>query len=1071
MVRLKGLYRWKLVNKDTGKVDLEGEQWNVVTDGFIRLNTYNYDRLAGDSRYDGFAIFLSETTPLPSVELRQYRVADANIVRAETTARIFQTTDTPNNRLYAAYNFSPPVSERTITVIGVDGYVGRYSGGSGSEPMISFIELTTPITQADNQFLYVQYNMYAEFILGGANAPDNAFLRYYLNQDLIGYGYTKFYIGDYNSPTPKSGLYAYLCQFLPASDVNNIGRLPYVLLQLTGMTTNVGTQWGYRYYHQLSTTAWTGPVGSIVYTGRESSDTEEVIPLSWAYSPAEVDPSISRIFVHAAGRYQDSFSNPAYPPSSRASISISGTPTNKLTANCKVVITKTGDASDIDTNSYSGTSGNDYLTMGSSDWVVGDQIELDSNAPAPLDDVTEYYVVDKNGNDIKLSETDVGSPITLTGTDSGTATRVNTGRYQLEINPWSGYVSSWDNLAPMEDNDGNVQSMDNWLVNQEPASIKGKFRYGDYIYCFCQAAGRFPIDIARQRYATVETAVPFLKFGSEVELERFQGHTEGAGTYAGHVYIATSKGLYDWDMSSPSTPPALMSITSLVETDIRDVVFDEATEFLWVGTMDGVRKIDLSTNTMVREYSRAHGEFATMVSDGEVIFPYQLTAHNGRVVRGGYQKGGTSEYVGYSSCWCIDDNIPGWVMVHQSSSSSDFLAGGRLNKYTGNIVTYRRVSYQTLYWYTWDNVVVTGMGTGTAIYGSYATLGGGNGVLNGEPSLFFAQVGRDEWLTAHKPNGNRYVWNLYFYKEGTASATNTLIVETGYGAEDPVDDIQFMSGREPLKFDNGAICPSIKTLVFGFGAFGNQKFGWNGSSWEMGLDQDRPIPKTGTHPLPNGLTIDFNNSVGDPWDTQFIINERFHFVYGPFPIKDNLQEYTLQSRYYYCKSVGVEDDSISSIPLYYEIPGKSDGDFRDMDTLSYTIKIMDGSTRLTAVNLNGAVAFTADDSTDILTVADDIPTGAPVYLSSTEDLPSPLEVGWYWAINISSTQIKLAASYADAIATTPIDITDTGTGTHSYQVALPGADEYYANHAGGFFVFNPANAGNNLELTYNYTLY
>ena len=94
-----------------------------------------------------------------------------------TTARIFQTTDTPNNRLYAAYNFSPPVSERTITVIGVDGYVGRYSGGSGSEPMISFIELTTPITQADNQFLYVQYNMYAEFILGGANAPDNAFLK------------------------------------------------------------------------------------------------------------------------------------------------------------------------------------------------------------------------------------------------------------------------------------------------------------------------------------------------------------------------------------------------------------------------------------------------------------------------------------------------------------------------------------------------------------------------------------------------------------------------------------------------------------------------------------------------------------------------------------------------------------------------------------------------------------------------------------------------------------------------------------------------------------------------------
>lgn len=81
--------------------------------------------------------------------------------------------------------------------------------------------------------------------------------------------------------------------------------------------------------------------------------------------------------------------------------------------------------------------------------------------------------------------------------------------------------------------------------------------------------------------------------------------------------------------------------------------------------------------------------------------------------------------------------------------------------------------------------------------------------------------------------------------------------------------------------------------------------------------------------------------------------------------------------------------------------------------------------------------FTASAGTDLIT----IPTagtwgytGVKVKLSSSGTLPAGLSAQSYWLIYVSSTTFKLAASLADAVAGTFIDITGAGTGTHTLEV-------------------------------------
>ena len=94
--------------------------------------------------------------------------------------------------------------------------------------------------------------------------------------------------------------------------------------------------------------------------------------------------------------------------------------------------------------------------------------------------------------------------------------------------------------------------------------------------------------------------------------------------------------------------------------------------------------------------------------------------------------------------------------------------------------------------------------------------------------------------------------------------------------------------------------------------------------------------------------------------------------------------------------------------------------------------------------------FTAETS-DICTysstanIPSNILTGTRVRLTTTTTLPAGLALATdYYVIRLSDTTFSLGSSYANAIAGTAVNITDTGTGTHTISWLLP----RYTNGAG-----------------------
>ena len=114
----------------------------------------------------------------------------------------------------------------------------------------------------------------------------------------------------------------------------------------------------------------------------------------------------------------------------------------------------------------------------------------------------------------------------------------------------------------------------------------------------------------------------------------------------------------------------------------------------------------------------------------------------------------------------------------------------------------------------------------------------------------------------------------------------------------------------------------------------------------------------------------------------------------------------------------------------------------------------------TTNTLGRSATFTSDAGTDLMTytsvtsLPSNILTGTRVRLTTTTTLPAPLATATdYYVIRMSDGTFELATSYANAIAGTQIDITTTGTGTHTITWLLP----RYTNGAGVQAIFfNPA---------------
>jgi len=114
----------------------------------------------------------------------------------------------------------------------------------------------------------------------------------------------------------------------------------------------------------------------------------------------------------------------------------------------------------------------------------------------------------------------------------------------------------------------------------------------------------------------------------------------------------------------------------------------------------------------------------------------------------------------------------------------------------------------------------------------------------------------------------------------------------------------------------------------------------------------------------------------------------------------------------------------------------------------------------TTNTLSQSDTFTANtDDTMTYSSTANIPsnilTGTRVRLTTTTTLPAPLATATdYYVIRLTDSTFYLATSYANAIAGTRIDLTTTGTGTHTITWLLP----RYTNGAGVQAIFFNSNA-------------
>jgi len=104
------------------------------------------------------------------------------------------------------------------------------------------------------------------------------------------------------------------------------------------------------------------------------------------------------------------------------------------------------------------------------------------------------------------------------------------------------------------------------------------------------------------------------------------------------------------------------------------------------------------------------------------------------------------------------------------------------------------------------------------------------------------------------------------------------------------------------------------------------------------------------------------------------------------------------------------------------------------------------SEEITTTTISCTFATTdVNTTTNVITTSIDIPTGTKIVFTSTTTVPAGLTASTnYWAIRGSSTTITVASTYLLAWQGTAINITDTGTGTHTvtaYRERLAKPDE------------------------------
>lgn len=140
-----------------------------------------------------------------------------------------------------------------------------------------------------------------------------------------------------------------------------------------------------------------------------------------------------------------------------------------------------------------------------------------------------------------------------------------------------------------------------------------------------------------------------------------------------------------------------------------------------------------------------------------------------------------------------------------------------------------------------------------------------------------------------------------------------------------------------------------------------------------------------------------------------------------------------------------------NVEQWVVIGGRQDSALYSFDNLTYqgaakVAAIAAGQLTLerhTWLVVEDFVFTTTHASETINKVAHGLPTGfGPVTLTTTTTLPSGYAAATpYWVIATGDDTLQLASSYSNALAGTPVAITDDGTGTHTLHTGDPGTGQ------------------------------
>ena len=915
MIQSKGKYFWEVRDSKTGEVLRTGEQENTVPDDYWDTVT-NYYKCWHPTYADRLMIGLcTHNTPIDFEGQHPKKlglIAGKVHIAMESPNRNGYRVD-PNNtpeEITVDYNFGPPTSQTTYTAMTIRyNYNGMY--------LISYAELTTPITQNTNENIFIKYKLTltAPDFSSSDTLPNNPYVRTWMAD--------KFGWLNWQCIVPMRGIEARLTPYLPPEDPNNIAVA-------VGSTTNLGrthekgdgvnkSRFCVDFGSTLSEGTSVGAIGAIVYRGRNAHDANnyDQNDLTFGHSKPKLKPTIGRAFKHGEGlgRAGTWYSSLSSAPNSKGTVTFSGTPENKIPTAYHVIYEKTGEAAE------------DGSTQGSYRLGINTSSRFEFNQ---MRSITKNMAGDPSMRNGAPGSIDIGN-------NQRVSAIVNGG---IDINTFY-----------------------NVLYDRTVAIINAP---DERIYSIQRESWDDPYVICSWNLYTIESSVVHAEFGGEFgDSIKFSGY-EKIGDI---IYIATSKGLYSFDLVSHTIET--IDITEALSTDITDIVVDPDTDKLWFGHIGGLSVFDTTTGSIESTYGAT--ELAGLSTNQLHITSGQLFIKGGVLIRGGrcsYTQ--ISDSTDYGSSRVVRDYEEVWSLdissgaVHSIlSGRRDILAINQLEAHKVAILTGYK-GKPTLRIFTFSESNEAWEETDSILSTVLPIAGSSSEPLGSETQLIETGANKLSWFFY---SNYRNIINTY-YASGrldidldtgvfavslltgdrwrdhyTGRGTSVRKTASKYERNEHVRNSMFNTSKKLVYLDAGG--PLYVPISNSFCAVNNYysgpysnnnthlgviMYGWDGSRWVQGLDTPRPITP-GEHELLMGVKCQFSNAAGVAWDQQFIANEDTACLTAQTDVKDNLQTYSVKSCFYYCNSK--EHEHILPVPDAVDgyatitIPEVSDPNFRD----------------------------------------------------------------------------------------------------------------------------------------------